>query len=85
MQDAKIEVVRLHRFESGGPVKAFCDLQFGADFVVKGFRLIDGKEGLFVGMPSGVGKNGKWYETFSPISEEVRTRIHETIVTAYEE
>lgn len=85
IRDAKIEVVRLHRFENGGPIKAFCDIQFDDDYVVKGFKLVEGKEGTFVSMPSEVGKNGKWYETFLPLSDEVRTRIQDAIVTAYGE
>ena len=84
-QDSKIEVARIYRFENGGPVKAFCDIQFDEDYVVKGFRLVEGKDGLFVGMPSDVGKNGRWYNTFLPLTDEVKNRIQNTIIAAYQE
>lgn len=84
-QDAKIEVVRLHRLENGGPVKAFCDIQFDEDYIIKGFRVVEGKEGLFVGMPSEIAKNGRWYGTFRPLSDDVKNRIEEVVITAYEE
>jgi len=85
LQEAKIEVVRIHRFDNGGPIKAFCDLQFGDGYVVKGFKLVEGNEGSFIGMPSEVGKNGKWYNTFQPLTDETKERIQKAIVTAYEE
>lgn len=85
IQDAKIEVVRMHRFENDGPVKAFCDLQFDQDYIVKGFRIIDGKDGLFAGMPSEVGKTGRWFNTFVPLSDEVKGHITDVLIKAYEE
>lgn len=85
IQDAKIEVVRLYRFDNGKSVKAFCDLQFDDDYIVKGFKVVQGEEGLFVGMPSEAGKNGKWFNTFMPLSNEVKNRLAEVIISAYEE
>jgi len=84
-QDTKIEVVRLHRFENDGPVKAFCDIQFGDDYIVKGFKLVEGKEGFFISMPAEVGKNGKWYNTFQPLTDGVKNRLQDTVIKAYEE
>ncbi|NQT06271.1 MAG: septation protein SpoVG family protein [Candidatus Omnitrophica bacterium] len=84
-QETKIEVVRIYRFQNGGSVKAFADIQFDEDYIVKGFKLVEGKEGLFVSMPSEPGKNGKWYNTFVPLSDEVKGRIASTVLNAYEE
>lgn len=84
-QDTKLEVTRLYRSENGGPIKAFCDIQFGDDFIVKGFKVIQGKEGVFIGMPSEPGKNGRWYHTFLTLSDDAKARIEEAIMAAYEE
>lgn len=84
-QDTKIEVVRLYRFEGEGPVKAFCDIQFDEDYVVKGFRIVEGEKGLFLGMPSNIGKNSRWYNIFLPLSDEVKSRLAEVAITAYQE
>jgi len=81
--ESKIEVVRLHRLENGGAIKAFADIQIGDDYVVKGFKVIEGKDGLFVGMPSEVGKSGKWFSTFEPLSDEAKMKIEEAIIEAY--
>lgn len=85
MVDAKIEIVRLHRLDNGGPVKAFCDIQFGDSYIIKGFRVVEGKEGLFVGMPCDAGKNGRWYDTFTPLTDDARDRITKAVIAAYEE
>jgi len=84
-QETKIEVVRLHKPESGGAIKAFCDLQFDEDYIVKGFKVVEGKEGTFVGMPSEMSKGGKWFNTFLPLSGDAKTRIEEAVISAYEE
>ena len=82
-QDTKIEVIRMHRFDNEGPVKAFCDIQIGEEYIVKGFRVVDGKEGPFVGMPSGIAKTGKWFNTFTPLTADVKNRIETAIISAY--
>jgi stage V sporulation protein G len=81
----KVEVVRLHRLENGGAIKAFADIQIDDMYIVKGFKVIEGKDGLFVGMPSEVGKSGKWFSTFEPLTDEAKTIIEEAIIKAYEE
>jgi len=83
-QSTKIEVVRMHRLDNGGAVKAFCDIQIDNDYVIKGFKVVEGKEGLFVGMPSEVSKTGKWFSTFEPLTGDVKTRIEEAVIGAYE-
>ena len=51
----KIEVVRISRLNSDGPVKAFCDVSLFDALVIKGLRVVDGKKGRFVGMPRELG------------------------------
>lgn len=42
---------------------AYFDLRTSDGLVVKGFKLIDGDRGHFVGMPSQKGKDDKYYDT----------------------
>ena len=58
-----VEVLRLHRLGTDSSLKAFADLSFAGVFIVKGFRIVEGKNGLFVGMPREKGKDGRWYKT----------------------
>ena len=79
----KIEVDRIYRFENGGQLKAFADITVGGQFSVKGFRVVDGKSGLFVSLPSEIGKDGNWYHTFKPLSKEIQTELSRVILEAY--
>lgn len=76
------EVAQLRRLGGEGKAKAFVDLAVSG-LVIKGFRVVDGKRGLFVGMPQQAGKDGKWYETVSPQDDETRSRLQEVILEAY--
>ena len=56
------QVKRLVRFEGEGTVKAYCDLAIGSLFLIRGLRIVQGKNGMFVSMPRQQGKDQKWYE-----------------------
>ena len=48
---------------SWGKVRAFFDLQTEEGFTLKGFKLIDGISGLFVGFPSQKDQDGEYRDT----------------------
>jgi len=77
----KVERVRLLTKESS--VKAFCDILVGGSFVVKGLRVVNGKKGLFVGLPREKGKEDKYYDIFYPVSREAREELETAILEAY--
>ena len=86
MEDqVKIEVDRLYRFDNGGQLKAFADIILGGQFAIKGFRVVEGKKGLFVSMPSEVGKDGTWYNTFKPITKEALAELSRVVLEAYKQ
>ncbi len=86
ISDSEIQVTRLFRVEKeGSKLKAFVDLSIGSSLVVKGFKVVNGEKGLFVGMPCRVGKDGKWYDTAFPATKEKRREISEIILSAYKE
>ena len=78
------EVKRLVRFDGDGTLRAFCDLAVGNVFLVKGLRVVDGKQGLFVSMPRQQGKDGKWYDTVRPLSKEAKAEVGRVVLEAYE-
>ena len=85
-ETSDVQVARLFRVEKeGSKLKAFVDLAIGDSLVVKGFKVVEGQEGLFVGMPSQPGKDGKWYEVAFPTTKEKRKEISEVILSAYKE
>jgi stage V sporulation protein G len=79
------KVVRLYRFEGSGITKAICDVSLSDQFLIKGFRIIEGKNGLFVGVPREPGKDGRWYNSAFPLTAEARQALNEAVLSAYKE
>jgi len=78
------QVVRLFRFNGEGATKAICDISIANQFLVKGFRVFKGKNGLFVGMPREPGKDGKWYNSAFPLTAQAREELTKTVLSSYE-
>ena len=57
--------MKIDRMNKGswGKVRAFFDLQTEEGFTLKGFKLIDGISGLFVGFPSQKDQDGEYRDT----------------------
>ncbi|MFH0762833.1 MAG: SpoVG family protein [Candidatus Omnitrophota bacterium] len=79
-----LKIVRLHRFDGDSKLKAFVDVAIG-DFIIKGLRVVNGEKGLFLSMPQEKGKDGKWYDTFYPVTDEARRILAGVVLAAYEE
>lgn len=79
-----VEVLRLHRLSGDTNLKAFADVSFAGVFIIKGLRVVEGKNGRFVGMPQEKGKDGRWYDTAYPITKEFRDLLNEIVLEAYE-
>ncbi len=80
-----VKVERMHFLDGDGSTKAFCDLLILDTFLVKGLRVVQGKEDLFLSMPREQGRDGKWYETFFPVSKEMRKGLQELVLESYHE
>jgi len=78
------KVTRLHKFNDGS-TKAICDVSISDEFLVKGFRIVDGKNGLFIGVPREKGKDGKWYSNVFPLTASAREALEQTLLAAYED
>jgi stage V sporulation protein G len=76
---------RFTPYRGEGSLRAFCDLNVGNLFVIKGLRVVDGKHGLFVGLPRQQGKDGKWYNSVIPCSDQVKTEMNRIVLEAYEQ
>jgi DNA-binding cell septation regulator SpoVG len=48
---------------SWGKIRAFFDLQTNEGFTIKGFKLVEGINGLFVGFPSQKGSDDEYRDT----------------------
>ncbi len=84
MKTLDIEVVDIRKVTGDGKIKAFADVRLDEAYVVKGFKVVNGPTGIFVGMPSRPGKNGQWFETLVPTSETVREALQSKVLEAYD-
>ena len=85
MVNLSIEVKQLHKLDGEGRLRAFADVAIADLFLIKGLRIVDGKKGLFVGMPRRQGKDGQWYPTVLPLSEEVKSQLNDLVLQVYQE
>lgn len=54
-----MKVVNMKQSSGSGSLKAFFDLETAEGITIKGFKIADGKSGLFVGVPSEQDRNDK--------------------------
>ena len=80
-----LSVKRLIRFEGEGSVKAYCDLAIGHAFLIKGLRVVEGKNGVFVSMPRQQGKNNRWYDLVVALTPDVKDEIGRVVLQAYQQ
>ncbi len=82
---ADLTVKRMVKFDGEGSLKAFCDLAIGELFLIRGLRVVEGKNGLFVSMPRQQGKDRRWYDNVSPLTEEAKNAVGRVVMDAYQQ
>lgn len=80
----EITDVRVKKFNGENRLKAIAAITIDDCFVVHELRVIDGKEGLFVAMPSRKMPNGEFKDVAHPINQETRKKIETIVIEAYE-
>jgi stage V sporulation protein G len=65
-------------------LKAFVNITFDDVFVVRGLKIIEGGQGLFVCMPSRKLPDGTYKDIAHPIDNEFRSKIEQRILGVYE-
>ena len=66
-------------------LKAFVNITFDDVFVIRGLKVIQGKSGLFVCMPSRKLKDGSYKDIAHPIKNDFRQKLEEMILSRYQE
>ena len=84
-QTVNVSVERIYRLDSDGALKGFADISLCNSVMIKGLRIVEGKKGLFVGMPQQLGKDGKWHGTVAITDESLKDRLNGLILSAFEE
>lgn len=68
-----------------GNLKAFCSVVFDDVFIVHSVKVIQGKEALFVAMPSREVRNGEFRDTAHPIDNGFRLEMEAKVLERYRE
>ena len=64
-------------------LKAFVSVVFDRCFMVNDIKVIQGKEGLFISMPSRRRKNGDFKDVAHPLNQETRRWVEDRILGEY--
>lgn len=65
-------------------LKAVASITIDECFVVHDIKVIEGKEGYFISMPSRKTPDGEYKDIVHPINTETREQIREAIMVEYE-
>ncbi len=79
----QITELRIRKVEDEGKLRAYVTVTFDNCFVVHNVKIIEGKSGLFIAMPSRKTANGEYKDVAHPISPEFRTELQDKILSEY--
>jgi stage V sporulation protein G len=65
-------------------LKAFVNITIDDCFIVRDLKIINGKNGLFVSMPSRRRKDGTFRDIAHPLNNETREMMEQRILSEYE-
>ena len=65
-----------------GKIRAFFDLQTEEGFTIKGFKIIEGINGLFVSRPSQKGKDDEYFDTVY-VPQELSAELNQLALQQY--
>ncbi len=80
----QITDVRIRKITEEGKMKAIVSITFDNEFVVHDIKVIEGKSGLFIAMPSRKTPSGEFKDITHPINTDTRQKIQDSILDAYQ-
>lgn len=79
----QITELRIRKVEDEGKLRAYVTVTFDDCFVVHNVKIIEGKTGLFIAMPSRKTANGEYKDVAHPISPDFRTELQDKILAEF--
>ena len=79
----EITKVEIRPMRDEGNLKAFCSVVFDDVFVVHSVKVIQGKQELFVAMPSREVRAGEFRDTAHPIDNDFRLVLERAVLEKY--
>ena len=81
----EITDIRVRKVAGEGKLKAYVTVTFDDCFVVHNVKIIEGKTGVFIAMPSRKTRAGEYKDVAHPIHPEFRTELQNKILEKYEQ
>lgn len=77
--------VRIRKVEGQNRLRAVASITIDGAFAVHELRIIEGKNGLFVAMPSRQSADGTFRDIAHPINADTRKEIEDIIIAKFNE
>ena len=79
----KLTSVNVHKKNDETKMKGIASVLIDDCFVIRDIRIIEGKEGLFIAMPSRKNASGEYHDIAHPINAETRKMFEDAILAEY--
>ena len=77
-------VTRFVKWHRDTALKAFCDVSIDHELLIKGIRIVEGRQGPFVSMPRQQSKEQqKWHDVVIPLTPETKVELARVILQAF--
>lgn len=83
MEHVRISRIQVFPQADGKNTLGYAHVTLSDAFVVKNLRLVKGRKGVFLGMPSFRLRNGEYADVFFPVSREARALLTEAVVNTF--
>ena len=80
----EITDIRVRKVTGEGKLKAYVTVTFDDCFVVHNVKIIEGKTGVFIAMPSRKTRTGDYKDVAHPIHPEFRAEMQQKILDKYD-
>ncbi len=79
-----MKIVRMNKLEnsSGSKTSAYFDFETSDGIVIKGFKIVNGTNGLFISSPNEKGKDGKYYDKVT-LPKEMKESLEQAAIAEY--
>ena len=80
----EITDIRIRKVASDGKLKAYVTVTFDDCFVVHNVKVIEGRGGSFIAMPSRKTRSGEYKDIAHPIKPDFREQMQQLILDAFD-
>ena len=77
--------VRIHSIKPNESITGTASLNINGAFAIRGVKIIEGSNGLFVSMPSYKTGNGEYKEICFPCTKDARMEFEDAVLAAYQQ